>query len=128
MKGPDQSIAITPVPGLKFSITSLTVKAGSKIKLTFKNSDDMLHNVVITTPNAADDVGSLALKMGLNGERLFYVPNTPKVLFNTALLQPGKSETIYFTAPDKPGDYPYVCTYPGHYLVMRGVMKVVAPK
>ena len=86
----------------------------------------MLHNVVIVTPNSADEVGGMALKMGLNGERLSYVPSTSKVLFNTSLLQPGKSETIYFTAPQKPGDYPFECTYPGHYLVMRGIMKVVA--
>lgn len=123
--GPEQVIVMTPIPGLKFNINSVTVKAGSKIKLTFRNTDDMLHNIVITSPNAADDVGNLALNMGLNGERLFYVPNTSKVLYNTALLQPGKSESIYFTAPDKPGDYPFVCTYPGHYIIMRGIMKVV---
>ncbi|MBA4166433.1 MAG: auracyanin family protein, partial [Chitinophagaceae bacterium] len=125
-KGAEQTISLNPIPGLKYNITAVTVKAGTKVKLTFKNSDDMLHNVVITVPNAADEVGSMALKMGLNGERMSYVPSTPKVLFNTSLLQPGKSETIYFTAPQKAGDYPYECTYPGHYLVMRGIMKVVA--
>jgi len=124
-KGAEQTILLTPVPGLKYNITAVTVKAGTKVKLTFKNSDDMLHNVVITTPNAADEVGSSALKMGLKGERMSYVPSSQKVLFHTTLLQPGTAETIYFTAPEKPGDYPYECTYPGHYLVMRGVMKVV---
>jgi azurin len=94
------------------------------VKLTFKNTDDMLHNVVFTMPGAANEVGEQALNMGLDGERLNYVPANPKVLFHTSLLQPGKSETIYFTAPDKPGDYPFVCTYPGHYLVMRGILKV----
>jgi azurin/glucose/arabinose dehydrogenase len=125
-KGAEQTILLNPVPGLKYNITAVTVKAGTKVKLTFKNSDDMLHNVVITMPNAADEVGSSALKMGLKGERMSYVPASPKVLFHTTLLQPGTAETIYFTAPDKPGDYPYECTYPGHYLVMRGVMKVVS--
>ena len=86
----------------------------------------MLHNVVITAPGAADEVGSAALKMGLKGERLSYVPAMPKGLFHTLILQPGQSDTIYFTAPSKPGDYPYVCTYPGHYLVMRGILKVVS--
>jgi azurin len=124
--GPGQTILLNPVPNLKFNTSTITVKAGTKVKLTFKNSDDMLHNVVITAPNAADEVGSAALKMGLNGERMSFVPVTNKVLFHTLLLQPGKSDTIYFTAPEKPGDYPYVCTYPGHYLVMRGILKVVA--
>ncbi len=125
-KGPQQTIELTPMPGLKFSVTAITAKAGAKIKLTFKNTDDMLHNVVITEPGAANEVGVMALNMGLDGEKLNFVPNTPKVLFHTSLLQPGKSESIYFTAPETPGDYPYVCTYPGHYLVMRGVLKVVA--
>jgi len=86
----------------------------------------MLHNIVFTTVGSGDDVGVMALNLGLNGEKMSFVPNSPKVLFNTVLLQPGKSETIYFTAPEKPGDYPYVCTYPGHYLVMKGILKVVA--
>lgn len=125
-KGPDQIIVLNPIPGLKYNISNVTVKASSKIKLTFKNTDDMLHNVVITTPGDADEVGKRALNLGLNGERMSFVPAMSKVLHHTLLLQPGKSETIYFTAPDKAGEYPYICTYPGHYIVMRGIIKVVA--
>lgn len=125
-KGPDQTISIKPVPNLKFNLSEITVKAGSKVKLTFNNTDDMLHNVVITAPGAADEVGQAALNLGLDGEKMSFVPNSSKVLFHTSLLQPNKSESIYFTAPEKSGEYPYVCTYPGHYIVMRGIMKVVA--
>lgn len=124
-KGPDKVLTLTPIPGLKFNTKLLTVKAGSKIKLTFKNTDDMLHNVVITIPGAADDVGKMALNMGLKGEKQHFVPNSSKVLFHTFLLQPGKNESIYFIAPSKPGSYPFVCTYPGHYIIMRGIMKVL---
>lgn len=124
----DHEIVLKPVVGLKYDQTSITVKAGTKVQLTFDNTDDMPHNVVITTPGAADEVGTAALNLGLNGERAHYVPQSPKVLFYTGLLQPGKSETIYLTAPTKPGNYPFVCTYPGHYLVMRGILKVVADK
>ncbi len=123
-KGPDRTIALTTRPGLKFDVEAVIVKAGSKIKLTFNNNDDMLHNVVVTEPGAATEVGQLAIKLGINGERMSYVPNTPKVLYHTVLLQPNKSESIYFTAPDKPGEYEYLCSYPGHYMVMRGIMKV----
>lgn len=125
--GPDMSIIMGTKPGLKFDKETITVKAGAKVKLTFNNNDDMLHNLVVTTPGTSDQVGGMAVKLGLNGEKLSYVPATPQVLFHTLLLQPGKSETIYFTAPDKPGDYQYVCTYPGHYLVMKGILKVVGP-
>ncbi len=122
----DQTIVLKPVNGLKYDKTNITVKAGAKLKLTFNNTDDMPHNVVITTPGSVDEVGVAALNMGLSGERLHYVPQSSKVLFYTGLLQPGKAETIYFTAPSVPGNYPFVCTYPGHYLVMRGTIKVVA--
>ncbi|MEO6948781.1 MAG: plastocyanin/azurin family copper-binding protein [Ginsengibacter sp.] len=127
IKGPDQTIVLSPLPGLKYNITHITTKAGAKIKLVFKNTDDMLHNVVIVAPGTVNEIGGLALNMGLDGEKKSFIPNSPKVLYHTLLLQPGKSDTIYFTAPDKPGDYPYVCTYPGHYFLMRGILKVTAP-
>ena len=125
-KGPDRSIVIGTNPGLKFDIENITVKAGTKVKLTFKNNDDMLHNIVFTTPGSANEVGEMALKMGLNGERLNYVPSSARILYHTLLLRPNESDTIYFTVPDKIGEYQYVCTYPGHYLVMKGILKVVA--
>jgi azurin len=40
------------------------------------------------------------------------------------LIDHGKEQVIEFTAPTKPGDYPYVCTFPGHHLLMRGVLHV----
>ena len=124
--GPDRTIVIGTNPGLKFDIENITVKAGTKVKLTFKNNDDMLHNIVFTTPGSASEIGEMALKMGLNGERLNYVPFSPRILYHTILLRPNESDTIYFTVPDKMGEYQYVCTYPGHYLVMKGILKVVA--
>lgn len=122
--GPDQTIVIGTKPGLKFDVENFSIKAGAKVKLTFVNSDDMLHNFVFTAPNAGNEVGEMVMKMGINGERYNFVPNTGKVLFHTLLLQPGQSDTIYFTAPDAPGDYQFICSYPGHYAVMRGIIKI----
>jgi azurin len=53
-----------------------------------------------------------------------YVPRSDDVLYHTALLEPQKSETIYFQAPATPGEYSYVCTFPGHYITMQGTMRV----
>lgn len=122
--GPQKTIVVATKPGLKFDTESITVKAGSRVKLVFNNDDDMLHNLVITQPGAADRVGEAATRLGLNGEKSGFVPSMKEVLFHTRLLGPSEKEAIYFTAPSKPGDYQYVCTYPGHYLVMRGVLKV----
>jgi putative heme-binding domain-containing protein len=54
-----------------------------------------------------------------------YVPQSDKVLVKSRLLQPRESQKIDFTAPSRPGVYPYLCTYPGHWLRMYGAMYVV---
>lgn len=121
----DQTIILGTKPGLKFDKAVLEVKAGSRVKLVFNNTDDMQHNFVLVLENKANEVGEKALNLGLKGPEKQYVPDTPMVLYHTSLLQPTSAETIYFIAPTKPGEYPYVCTYPGHYTIMRGIMKVV---
>ena len=123
--GPDQTLTLGTKPGLKFDTDQLEVKAGSRIKLVFNNNDDMLHNVVIAKPGAGNMVGEAALKLNLNGPKMNYVPNSPNVLYHTNILQPESAETIYFTAPAIPGDYEYICSFPGHYSVMKGTLKVV---
>ena len=122
--GPDETLTIGTKPGMQYDITEIRVKAGSKVALTFNNNDDMLHNLVITLPgDAVDKVGKMALEMGLKGQELHWVPLSEQVLFHTGLLQPETRETIYFEAPEA-GTYPFVCTFPGHYLVMRGKLIV----
>jgi len=121
----DVSITLGTEPGLKYDRTDMLVKAGSRIKWTFVNRDDMLHNVVIVKPGTATEVGNAALELGLKGERMAYIPESDQVLYHTGLVQPGTSETIYLYAPEAPGTYQYVCTFPGHHLVMRGVLRVV---
>lgn len=123
--GPEQIITIGTEPGLLYDTDQIQVKAGSRVKLVFTNGDDMLHNLVITPPDQATPVGKMALDMGIDGPKKDYVPSTDNVLFYTSLLQPGSTQEIYFQAPSEPGDYQYVCTYPGHYMTMRGIMKVV---
>ena len=122
---PDMVLQISTKPGLKFDISKFEIKAGSKIRLVFNNNDDMMHNIVGVMPGTADEVADLAIKLGLKGSEMNYVPKSSNVLFNTAMLQPHSSESIYFIAPTKPGEYTFLCTYPGHGSVMRGVLKVV---
>ncbi len=124
-KQPDRVLQLGTKPGLKFDIANFEIKAGSKVRLVFNNNDDMTHNVVIVTPGSADEIGNLALQLGLKGSQMNYVPNSAKVLFHTGLLQPDASESIYFVAPSKPGEYMFICSYPGHAAVMRGIIKIV---
>ena len=120
----DQTLIVGTKPGLKFDVAKFQVKAGSRIRLVFNNNDDMLHNLVIVKPKTVDKVGQAAIGMGLDGAEKAYVPALDEVLFHTGLMQPESQETIYFVAPTTPGDYTFVCTYPGHYTLMQGVIKV----
>jgi uncharacterized cupredoxin-like copper-binding protein len=122
---PDEVILLSTKPGLKYDKNLLQVKAGSKVKLVFNNNDDMQHNIVITNPSEANNMGAKAMDLGLKGPAMQYVPNHKNVLFHTNILEPGASETIYFIAPEKAGDYQFVCTYPGHYAAMQGILRVV---
>ena len=124
-KDSDYTINMGTKAPLKFNPEKFEVKAGSKVKLVFSNNDDMLHNFVVVMPGTALEVGEAAMKLGLQGQQKNYIPATNKVLNYTILLEPHATETIYFTAPTVPGDYTYVCTVPGHFYTMQGIMKVV---
>jgi azurin len=121
----DTTVAVGTQPGLRFTLQQFQVKAGSRVRLTLSNGDDMLHNLVVTAPGRADAVHEAAMKMGIRGPERHYVPESRDVLAHTALLEPGQSDAIHFRAPSAPGEYPYLCTFPGHGFTMRGTMRVV---
>ncbi len=56
-----------------------------------------------------------------------YVPDSPKILQHTGLVIPKARAELTFTVPEEPGRYPYLCTFPGHWRVMKGVLIVEAP-
>jgi azurin/glucose/arabinose dehydrogenase len=121
----DTTVVVSTQAGLRFSVQQFQVKAGSRVRLTLDNADDMLHNLVVTAPGRADAVNDAAMKLGLGGQEQHFVPASRDVLFHTALLEPRASEGIYFRAPAAGGEYPFLCTFPGHGFTMRGTMRVV---
>ncbi|MDR9410118.1 MAG: plastocyanin/azurin family copper-binding protein, partial [Balneolaceae bacterium] len=122
--GPDQVITINAVSPMEFDVTDFEVKAGSRVQLVLNNPTDLLHNLLIVTPGNLEVVAQEALNMGLQGPQLDYVPQSDEVLFHTSLVGINESQSIYFTAPDTPNDYPFVCTFPGHWQTMQGTMTV----
>ncbi|NOX98999.1 MAG: hypothetical protein GXP30_04575 [Verrucomicrobia bacterium] len=115
----------TIVEKMRYDVKEFTVKSGKKIKLTFTNPDFMPHNLMITLPNSAEEVALAALAMGAEGFTKGFHPDSPKILWATKMLDNGQSAVLEFNAPDKPGEYEFVCTFPGHYMLMRGIMKVI---
>ena len=120
----DADIQLETEPGMKFKQTYLTVKAGARVRLTFRNPDDMQHNFLLAEQGKADRVGEAALALGLKGLAMQYVPEMDEVITHTRLVEPETADTIYFTAPTRKGRYTYICTVPGHYQTMRGVLVV----
>ena len=59
-----------------------------------------------------------------NGAKKHYVPEDKRILHHSRLLDPHSSQTLRFIAPKKPGKYPFVCTFPGHWTVMKGELIV----
>ncbi|MFT5411331.1 MAG: azurin, partial [Verrucomicrobiales bacterium] len=114
----------TLVEQMKYDVKELKVKAGKKIKLTFANPDALPHNLVIVNPGTASAVAALAIELGAEGFKLDFLPKSDDILHHTKLLDRGQTEVLEFTAPSKPGDYEIVCTFPGHSLLMRAVLKV----
>lgn len=123
-QGEPKNITIKAVPGLKFDLLRFSVAPGTPVVLTLINSDDMDHNMLITSPGKRQDVVDAATALGDKGPLNDYIPSSPAVLWSIPIIGPGEKVTIEFTAPEKPGAYPYVCTYPGHGFVMYGVMHV----
>lgn len=119
-------VLIQPVGNeMKFAQTAFTVKTGEEIRLVFENTataEAMRHNVVIlTSEEAINRVGVAAIQAAAND----YIPDDDAILFYTPLAEAGETVEVTFTAP-APGTYYYTCTYPGHYVLMRGVMTVTS--
>jgi azurin len=114
----------TVVEKMVYDVKEFTVKAGKKIKLTFANPDFMPHNLEIVKPGKADEVAMKAISMGAEGFTKGFVPESPDLIVGTKLVDHGKEQVLEFNAPTQPGDYPFVCTFPGHHILMRGIMKV----
>ena len=119
------TIRIGTVPErMMYDVTQLVVKPGKKIKLTFANPDFMPHNILLVKPGKGDEIGLKAMALGARGFEVGFVPESPDILWASKLVDHGKEQVIDFTAPTVPGAYPYICSFPGHHLIMRGVLIV----
>ncbi len=122
-----ERLKIGMLAGMRFNKSTLTVKAGSKVALEVLNDDPtkMMHNWALVTKGSLNKVLQAALTLGPKAIELNFVPDIPEVLASTPQVAPDRKFTLYFTAPEEPGQYPYVCTYPGHGQLMRGILNVV---
>jgi azurin len=124
-----RNIRIESRDNLQFSTKTLEVTAGERLKLTFGNPDVVPHNWALLKPNTLQTIGELANRMVNDPDAYLrhYVPDSQDVICYTDVVDPKAEFSIYFEAPSEPGKYPYLCTFPGHWMVMNGEM-IVKPK
>lgn len=129
-KKADVSITIEGNDTMQFDKKAFEVTEGQVVEITFKNvgklpKEAMGHNLVILKPGTAGPAFAMA---GVTNKET-YLPtdedNAGKIVAATKILGPGEEEKITFTAGEA-GEYPFICTFPGHFGVMNGVMTVKA--
>ncbi|MEP6716455.1 MAG: ThuA domain-containing protein [Terriglobia bacterium] len=114
---------------MSYDKNSLTVYAGQNVSIVFVNPDVAPHNFLLCEPGSLKAIGAAAdkmVRMG-TGDDDNYVPKMKEVLFIAPVLEPKKTTKFEFKAPAVPGQYPYICTFPGHWKTMNGVLTVLPP-
>jgi azurin len=122
-----RTIRIQAVPAaMKFDLARIVVEPGEELEIEFFNPDEMPHNLLITAPGALEAVSLKAEAMAKEPDAFAknFVPDTPEVLAATRLINRGETARLRFTAPARTGAYPFVCTFPGHWRTMNGIMQV----
>ncbi len=116
---------------MRFDIARLEVTAGDRLVVELRNTgkmpkEAMGHNWVLLRKDADVQAYVNAAVVARTTE---YLPAalSDQVVAATKLLGPGQRERVTFTAPTEPGNYVYLCTFPGHFGAgMRGVLVVNA--
>jgi azurin/lysophospholipase L1-like esterase len=113
---------------MRYDTTRLVVEVGKPFEVIFQNGDAMPHNFVIVKPGTRQSVAEAAQSMAptsLDKEGRAYIPkNNNDIVAASKTLEPGQKEELKVTAPNKEGEYEYVCTFPGHWPLMWGHLVV----
>ncbi len=113
---------------LRYDTPRLVVEAGKPFEIIFENDDAMPHNLVFVQPGTMQAIAEAVqtqppTKLDSKG-RAYTLENDPRIIDASKLVEAGQKETLKLTAPTKEGTYQYVCTFPGHWAIMKGEMIV----
>ncbi len=111
---------------MQFDTAEINVYSGQTVILTLHHTGTMPlsamgHNFVLLEKGTST---SEFAKRAMNAKDNEYIPVDEKdVLAYTGLIGGGVSTTITFSAPEK-GSYDFLCSFPGHYAIMKGKFNV----
>lgn len=126
---PPRTIDITGGDDMKYSVTTIRARAGEPLRLRLVSKGTlpkiaMAHNVVVL--KAGTDVPKFIADGAAFRATDFIAPAMKDaVIAKTPFAGPGETVQVIFTAPSKPGSYPFVCTFSGHFQEgMKGTLIV----
>jgi azurin len=124
-----QIVRIQTLPEqMSFDLKWFVVEAGKSMQIVFSNPDVMSHNLLVGKPGSLREIATASGQLTISSDPNVksFVPDSPLVLQATRLLNWGETDRLGFDAPAEPGEYPFLCTFPGHWVRMYGVMLVVS--
>ena len=125
-----REVALKMAEGLRFDPPRFEANPSEEIRVRLDNVDPahLAHNFVVVKPGAVQEVVQAAMAMGESGPGKGFVPEHPAILSATkAVVDPEKRVVVELQVPPERGVYGYVCTVPGHGMIMYGAIYVGVP-
>ena len=125
--GAPRQVDITANDQMKYSLSAIEAKAGESLKVVLTNAgtlpkEAMGHNWVLL--KAGTDVAAFAMASMTAKDADYIAPaQKDKVIAHIKVLGPKQSADVTFTAPAA-GEYTFICSFPGHYMLMKGTLTV----
>lgn len=123
-------IRITGNDALQYNLKEISAAPGEKLKIELSNigkmpKETMSHNWVLVKSMSDGELNAFAMAASTKPPQFLPDDQAP-VIAHTKMLGPGEKETIEVIAPAAPGSYPFICTFPGHFALMKGNLIVKA--
>ena len=109
---------------MQFNMKELKVPVGEPVVLTLKHVGKMAKNVMghnFVLLDQGVDFNEFATKASVAKDTDYIPEDASGIIVHTGLIGGGESETVEFTITEA-GSYEFLCTFPGHYAMMRGVL------
>jgi azurin len=126
--GTAREVTLTANDSMQYNLKEITAKPGEVIRLKLSHIGKMPkaamgHNWVLLKTMTPAELNAIAIACAKNAP-LYLPKDMSLVLAHTKILGGGESDTIEVTAPATAGEHPYLCTFPGHFTMMKGKLIV----
>ncbi len=131
---PDRVIEMKGNDDLKFTVEDIEARPGEVVKVKLTTVSDfpksaMAHNFVLLALDADPQKVASASAKAHKNEYIAPEMKEEQILAHTGLAGGEETVSVTFTVPEEPGDYEYICSFPGHFSGgMKGTLQVSSQK